>query len=281
MPRYERVLPLVAIVLMGLGLILLVEGINSLTFTVPLPGEYEAGVSIAWLILIFLLLVVVVGTESVQPDVEVDVPGHRGRQLHPASWVVPVLATLTSFLFLRLLVSPVARGVGLGVTGAVLVTALVAQHYAADERPAVRAWSQRILSVLVYVVAFFLYGSIYALKLRSLFSATAIVVVTMLLAWTLLHRLAARSRVRLYAAVVGLCVGEVTWPLNYWAINGIVGGAFLLILFYALVNPVRHHLQGTLTWRVAREYVLVTLGAVVLLAAQVLGLLGGALARAR
>jgi hypothetical protein len=280
MPRYERILPLVAIVLMGLGLILLVEGINTLTFSIPLPGELEASVSIAWLILFFLLIVVVVGTESVQyEEAETELVTGRARRLHPATWIVPVLLTLTSFLFLRLLQSLVVRAVGLGITGGLLVAALVGQHYARQERPHGREWGQRSLALLIYVLAFFLYGAIYTLKVRSLFSATSLVVLTFLLAWALLYRLAPWSQVRLYAAIVGLCVGEATWPLNYWAINGIVGGAFLLVLFYVLVNPVRHHLQGTLTWRVAREYVIVVLVALLLLAAHVFGLLGPAFGR--
>jgi hypothetical protein len=47
----------------------------------------------------------------------------------------------------------------------------------------------------------------------------------------------------------------VTWPLNYWVISGMFGGAFLLFVFYALVNPARLQVQGRLTWRAALEYI--------------------------
>ncbi len=270
MPRYERILPLIGILLMGLGLILLVERINALTFAVPLPGGLEARVSIAWLILFFLLIVTAVGTESVQRDDEEPIvesePQPRAFRLHPTSWIVPVLLTLTSFLFLRLLQASLARAIGLGIVGALLLAALVSQHYSHDERPQVRERSFLVLDLLVYPTAFFLYGAIYAQRVRSLVSATAIVLFTFLLALVLLERLAPQAQVRLYAAIVGLGVGEITWPLNYWVISGVVGGAFLLVIFYVLINPARHQLQGK-PLRLDLEYLIVGLVALLLLGA--------------
>ena len=46
---------------------------------------------------------------------------------------------------------------------------------------------------------------------------------------------------------------------SYWVISGMFGGALLLAAFYALVNPLRYHLQGKLTWQAAAEYVVVGL----------------------
>jgi hypothetical protein len=262
MPRYERILPLIGIVMMGLGLILLVEGVHSLTFVVPLPGGQQATVSIAWLILFFLLVVMAAGTESVQREERQDVPqalGPRRIRLHPTALVVPVLLTLTAFLFLRLVPSPTGRAVGLGIVGLLLFAVFLAQHYSQDERETVSSRSRRAVEFLVYLNAFFLYWSIYFLKVRSLFSATSITVFSFMLATVLLQGPAPREQIRLYAAVVGLSVGEITWPLNYWAIGGPVGGGFLLVVFYALVNVGRRHLQDTLTPSVVLEYVFVVL----------------------
>ncbi len=261
MPRYERILPLVGVTAIGLGLILLVEQIHVLTFTIPLPREFTASVSIAWLILFLLLIVVAVGAESVQReryDREV-LPAGRPRRLHVAAWILPVMVTLTAFLFLRLLPRFTMRAVGLGVATLFLFLVLWLPHYTVDPRPQVRARSLLLEENLLYLVAFFLYGSIYTLRVRSLFSATTLVFLSFLLAFSVLYRLAPRGQAALYACVVGLCVGEVTWPLNYWAITGLSGGVLLLVVFYNLLNLVRHHLQGTLTWRVAREYIVVGL----------------------
>lgn len=257
MPRYERILPLIGIVLMGMGLILLVPDINTFTFTIPLSGDLALYVSMAWMILLLLLVVMVIGSEIVQP---VEDEPHAKRRLHPESWIVPVLLVLTSFLFLG---GPVfalaARGIGLVLLGSFLLLALVAQHYRHDERPAMRNGSNLALDLLVYITAFFLYSAIYGQRVRSLFSATSIVVFSFLLTLALLYRHGNMARARLYAAVIGLCVGEVTWPLNYWVVSGMFGGAFLLFILYALANPARLQLQGKLTWRAALEYVVVGL----------------------
>jgi hypothetical protein len=58
----------------------------------------------------------------------------------------------------------------------------------------------------------------------------------------------------LYAAAVSLAVGEITWALNYWPLNGLLGGAFLLAAFYLLVGVLSHHLQNRLTRRLVAEY---------------------------
>lgn len=257
MPRYERILPLIVLVLMSMGLILLVQDINTLTLPIHLSAEVDLYVSIAWLILLLLLVVIAIGTESVQP---VEGGVRPTRRLHPEAWIVPVLLVLATFLFLGGPVfSLVARGIGLVILGAFLLATLIAQHYRQDERPAARNWSNLTLDLLVYVTAFFLYSAIYGQRVRSLFSATSIVVFTFLLSLTLLHRHGTRAQTRLYAAVIGLCVGEVTWPLNYWVVSGMFGGAFLIFVFYALANPARLHLQGKLTWRATLEYILVGL----------------------
>lgn len=286
MPRYERILPLVGIIMMGLGLILLVEGINTLTFALTLPNGAVATVSIAWLVLFFLLILVAVGTESVQREAEYagmeDRPSGWRQPLHLGDWIMPLLITLSTFLFLRLLGNLAIRSIGLAVAGLLLLGTFIAQHYRNDERPHPRRLSGYAMDVLVHMNALFLYGAIYVLKLRSLFSASSLVVLSFLQAFVLLRRsphgqpaasqeyadsLSSPGRAEptnrraplVYAAIVGLCVGEMTWPLNYWVVEGMVGGVFLLSIFYSLVNLSRHHLQGTLTRRIVFEYVLVGL----------------------
>ncbi|MGC8874618.1 MAG: hypothetical protein ACP5SI_09275, partial [Chloroflexia bacterium] len=246
---------------MGLGMILLSERIHTLTVTLPLPGGASAVVSIAWLILFSLWIVVIVGSETVQRDEsELEAPWRPRRiRLHPAAWILPILVTTAAFLFLRWVGDRVVRAIGLGIAGLVLVGVSVAQHYTYDEREQVRRLSEQVLETLVYPTAFFLYSAIYALKVRSLFSATSIVLLSYLMAYTMLRKIGPQARARTAAAIISLCVGEVTWPLNYWAIGGLFGGTFLLLVFYLLLNLVRQGLLGRLTWRVALEYLLVGL----------------------
>ncbi len=73
-------------------------------------------------------------------------------------------------------------------------------------------------------------------------------------------------RALLYAAVVALAVGEITWALNYWPLNGLFGGAFLLSSFYFLIGILSHHLQERLSRRLMAEYGVVAIAGTLLIA---------------
>ena len=80
-------------------------------------------------------------------------------------------------------------------------------------------------------------------------------VVAALLASVPLRRAVADDqRTALYCALVGLVVGQVAWALAYWTAAGIVGGAFLLLLFYVLVGIGEAILDRTFNRRVLLEY---------------------------
>ena len=74
------------------------------------------------------------------------------------------------------------------------------------------------------------------------------------------------GRTALYAAIAGLCTGEIIWAMNYWRVSGITGGLILLLGFYVFTGLANQQLQGRLTRRVLFEYAIVALvGLVVLL----------------
>jgi hypothetical protein len=64
-------------------------------------------------------------------------------------------------------------------------------------------------------------------------------------------------RVWLYAALTGLCVGELTLALGTWVVAGLLGGAFLLLYFYVAAGLIQAMLDGSLNGRLALEYGLV------------------------
>jgi hypothetical protein len=74
-------------------------------------------------------------------------------------------------------------------------------------------------------------------------------------------------QVLVYSAVVALATGEITWALNYWPLNGLFGGAFLLACFYFLAGTLAHHLQNRLTRRLLGEYATVAVATTALVAA--------------
>ncbi|MGH2469597.1 MAG: DUF5656 family protein, partial [Chloroflexota bacterium] len=93
-------------------------------------------------------------------------------------------------------------------------------------------------------------------KARALVSAPLAAVTGGLLAlrlFTVEQRQEARTS--LYAAVIGLTMAEVIWPLNYWVLSAAAGAAALLMVFYVVVGVTHHLLARDASWRLVVEYV--------------------------
>ena len=179
----------------------------------------------------------------------------------PDLFILPAAVVVGGVLFVSHLASGVAIVAGLAVIAALLFVVFWAEVASLSGRArrelTERGAPEAALVVVVYIAAFLLYASIYQLKTRSLFSAPAIIVVTFLLALRQLRLMAVPAplpQAVVYAGVAALAAGEVTWALNYWPLNGLLGGAFLLASFYFLIGVFTHHLQGRLTRRMVAEY---------------------------
>jgi hypothetical protein len=188
----------------------------------------------------------------------------------PDLFILPAALVVGGVLFISHLASGIAIVAGLAALAALLFVVFWAEVVSLSGRARREVAERRVpeaaLVVIVYVTAFLLYAAIYQSKTRSLFSAPAIIVVTFLLALRQL-RLAADSaplpQALVFAGVVALAAGEVTWALNYWPLNGLLGGAFLLASFYFLIGIFTHHLQGRLTRRLLAEYGAISAASVV------------------
>jgi hypothetical protein len=196
----------------------------------------------------------------------------RGEaRYHPTAdlFILPAALVVGGVLFLQLVSTGPVIVTGLAVFAGLLFTVFWAEHSIrlglADRRAAETA-----LTAIGYVAAFVLYTAVYQSKARSLISAPAIIAITLLLAGRQFRLaqeamepeaptprrsfLPAWPRTLLYAVVVALAAGEITWALNYWPLNGLFGGAFLLSAFYFLVGVLSHYLQNRLTSRLVLEY---------------------------
>jgi Protein of unknown function (DUF5656) len=126
--------------------------------------------------------------------------------------------------------------------------------------------AQTTLNICAHLTAFLLFSAIYGLKVRALFSATAVAVVAALLVYEMLvrdaawHRVAASTRIRsaspaVIAGWTGLLCAEVVWALNYWAaLTTLVGGACLLLVFYVLYGLAAAYVDGRLARGTIWEY---------------------------
>lgn len=254
MSNTERLVVLVSLVLVGLAFSLVIE-----------PPA-------VWLLSAILIAVVCVGTDHV---IHLHWRVHiRRRRYAVTMWVLPALLVLGATLFLRLPLfsSGIAVVAGLIVTGVLLALVIVAEYRTIDPDDPLYSTARFILNIVAYLTAFALYVTIYGTKARSLLTATAITIVSTLIALELLRGVEARvARHWLYAGVCGLILGEITWGLNYWTVPGLVGGVFLLLAFYASTGLVQNYLSGSLDRRIAAEFGLVTaLGLVFVFASMLL-----------
>ncbi len=235
-------------------------------------------VNVRWPLVVLLVGALVV---TVSAGLDLVLRGEARYRPTPDLFLLPAALVVGAVLFLQLLSSGVAIVLGLAAFGGLLFATFWAEHRlrrgGADPRLA-----KLVLTVVGYVTAFALYTTVYQGKARTLISAPAIVLITVLLASRQL-RLASQgdvspagapavappagipaeaegagpapwARALLYAAVVALATGEITWALNYWPLNGLFGGAFLLSAFYFLIGVLSHHLTGRLDRRLLAEY---------------------------
>jgi hypothetical protein len=150
-------------------------------------------------------------------------------------------------------------GRGLPLLGALLVgAAIFAQDReiaAASDAGEPTALPKQLLSLLTYLAAFGLFTLVYQIKERSLISATTTAFVAALLSLVLLRGAGSqRQRTMLYAVLIGLSMGEVTWALNYWVVRELVGGAVLLLVYYVMVGLIEIVLRAELNRRLLAEY---------------------------
>lgn len=151
----------------------------------------------------------------------------------PTAWVVPIVSTISAVMLLAIYHSQGAIAcVAIGFFFIVAASSVARRHlFDADYWSRGRA--RGAYTILIHIVAFFALSMIYINKVRSMFSATAVLIVAVLLLVQLTEGEDALFARRLvYGLVGGVMLGQITWVLNYWKATGWTGGAALLVFFY-------------------------------------------------
>lgn len=176
------------------------------------------------------------------------------------TWTLPALTVLLAAVLLPQAPTQLYRLGGYVLTGLILILVISAEYYTVDPADHRYLAARLSLNAWAYVLAVVIFVLIYSAKTRSLISATGVTLVSTLLALEFL-RSAGRGfgRTALYAAIAGLCTGEIIWAMNYWRISGVTGGLILLLGFYVFTGLASQQLQGRLNRRVLVEYAIVAL----------------------
>jgi hypothetical protein len=214
------------------------------------------GVGGGSLLLGFLVLLTATGVDALVRTV----PELRTVPLRytVTTWFLPCLVTIAAAAAAPVQVAyPAQWLLGLLVMGGLLLLIVLATLGTVHTASRYHRVARLGLNVGTFVAAFALYFGIYGLQVRSLLSATAVMLVTFPLALELMRGTAEQlGTTWLYAAVVAVVTGQLTWALNAWGLSPSAGGAVLLLAFYTFGGISQQHLARRLNRRVVLEYVL-------------------------
>jgi len=253
MPRLDRLGITVSLVTLGLALSLLI----------PLPSrEYGLIVLGSELTLRFSghAQLAAILTPLVWAGVDAIMRSHplvhdRRLAYTVTFWVVPSLVILASVILLQDLRWWGHQIMLIGFTGLTLSVLIVSQYRSIDSSEGCYSEARLILNAMVYVTSLVLFTALYGSRVRSVVSATGVLIAGSMFGLELLRNTQGPiGRTWLYAILTGILMGELTWALNYCSIDGRVGGALLLLAFYTLTGLVQQHLWGSLSRRVIIEF---------------------------
>jgi hypothetical protein len=254
MPIYERISAVVSLTLIGLALYFMIE-FPAQAATWGLFGTPLTLDSIRqWLMTLLLAGLTMAGMDSaVRPHLA------RTRLSYTATfWTLPGLLVLLATQTLGLAPDPVAWAGGLIGVGLLLWLTILAEFQQATTTFSQLRWSRLWEQVAGYGLALALFILIYQARTRSALSATEVTLVGGMAALPLLRRAPElASKTWLFAATIGLCLGQITFALNYWRIDAVWAGLFLGLIFYILSGLAQEQLSGKLSRRTLQEFAVI------------------------
>ncbi len=258
----DRLSILISVVLVGLTLSLLLD-LPTRPFDFSFLGSRATILfSGTWLFALLLTALTAAGVESIMrahPRVLLSETRYTA-----ILWVLPcTLAMGAGIIVPALPPGRIYALAGIILTGALLALVILGEYYTIDLSHPAYSFARLGLNLATYLIALLLFGAIYALKVRSVLSAPVIAVGAGLLALELLRGSEADvRRTWIYAAAVGLAMGETLWAINYWNVSILSGSVTLLLMFYVLTGLAQQYLWGHLHWRLLVEFALVILAAI-------------------
>jgi hypothetical protein len=173
----------------------------------------------------------------------------------PTSWIYPALTVFSCVMLIGVYDGAITI-ISLAIAAFVaLVAGSVLRHHLYDADDDTRARARTIYNILMHSLAFLTLSMVYINKVRSLFSATTVLFLSVLLFVQLTEGEDALFARRLvYALAGGVMLGEITWALNYWKATGWTGGAALLVFFYLAAGLISTQLRRGVVQRDLLEY---------------------------
>jgi hypothetical protein len=187
---------------------------------------------------------------------------------------VPVLFSMAAALFLEEVVHGYWAVPAVGGAAVLLAAALYGEYVSLLSHGPSYALGRFLLNLLTYLTAFAFFAVAYAFDIDLAPSAFAVGLVAMLLAIEVLREAEADAyRALVFAAVIGLVVGEMRWSIYFIPLDGFLAAVFLLLAFYFTTGVIQHYLTGHLNRTVLAEFSIVgVVGLAIIVAGRLLDL---------
>lgn len=264
MTNYDRVSVIVGVILVGVVLLLVLEIPERVFLFEPLGTPLTFRITGTWLVSLLLIGLACAGTEAVMHS-HPSVRRRAVRHTFP-NWILPSLTTLALTVLLPRSPNLLYWLVGLTLGGGVLAWLILADYRALGGGPARTASARTGQRLVSYVLALVFFTAIYQTRSRSLVTASAVTLIAALLSLSILREgNESLRRSGLFAAVIGLVLGQTTWALNYWQADPLTVGILMMLLFYVTTGLVREHIRRGISGSILLEFALVAavcLGAV-------------------
>ncbi len=281
-PRFDRMLPLISLVVLGLMVVFLLESNPDYPLVARISNDLPV-ISVAWFIIALLVIIISTGADllaKAHPALEhrelLRLPGPLSKiEIVPLFWILPSAVVVGSFAFFRLFqetLQGTAFILVLVVCGGLLIGTLVAQHYVLDRDAEVRDKARIGLQAVAYLVAFGMFSAIANAHYRMIFTGILAFSASVPLAYRLLARNVNDHQrpLSLALTVVGVVIAEAAAMLSFWPAPFLIVGTLLTALFYVMLNLLHHAQSGTLNRRIGWELGIVGAAVFVILTATTL-----------
>jgi hypothetical protein len=253
MIAYERINAVVSITLIGLALFFVLEFPAQTTLLTLFGTPIEVDAPRQWLMVILLGGLAMAGADAVI-QMHPKLPTWR-LSYRATFWMAPGLLVILATQTLGLAPTPIIWTISLGVVGVLLWLTIFAEYKQVGPAAKHTIWSRLWQQLIGYAVILTFYILIYQSRSRSALSATTIVLISSMMALALLRQNpAVISKSWVFAFIIGLSLGQITWALNYWRTGALNAGILLFVIFYVLVGLSQQHLWGSLSRKTLWEF---------------------------
>jgi len=253
MPVYERINAAVSLTLIGLALYFVLDFPPQVASMMPFGSPMELISPRQWLMVVLLGGLTMAGTDAV-------IRAHpllssRHLSYRAIFWMLPGLLVVLSTQTLGLAPTVMAWAFGLMIVGILLWVTIFAEFQQVSQRTTSHLWPHIWRQLMGYMITLTFFIIIYQARSRSAISATSILLVGSMAALALLRQDPKQIlKTWLFAIVIGLSLGQITWALNYWRTGALNAGLLLFLIFYVQVGLAQQHLLGKLSRRTLWEF---------------------------